>query len=187
LRDVTVWRVVIAIGVLCMPQFAVLTFGTVFLHDLAHLGIAAISGTMVVVQTGAMVMRVGSGRFTDLRGNRRAYLRGSSLVAAVSFAALALAVHAVLHAPILAATIALAGVCVSAWHGVAYTELATLAGTSRAGTALGLANTLVYVGFFLTPLVIPRLLIAGSWVTVWVAASLCALITWPLFPRAVRR
>ena len=32
----------------------------------------------------------------------------------------------------------------SAWHGVAYTELATLAGTERAGTALGMANTAVY-------------------------------------------
>jgi MFS family permease len=187
LRDATVWRVVIGIGVLCVPQFAVLTFGAVFLHDLAHLGVAAISGTMVVVQTGAMAMRVCSGRFTDLRGNRRAYLRGSTLVAAASFVALALAVHLALHATMLAATIALAGICVSAWHGVAYTELATLAGTSRAGTALGLANTLVYAGFFLTPLVIPHLLIAGSWVTVWMAAGLCALLTWPLFPRASRR
>lgn len=187
LRDATVWRVVIAIGVLCIPQFAVLTFGAVFLHDLAHLGVAAISGTMVVVQTGAMVMRVWSGRFTDLRGNRRSYLRGSTLVAAASFVALALAVHVALHAAMLAAMIALAGICVSAWHGVAYTELATLAGTSRAGTALGLANTLVYFGFFLTPLVIPHLLIAGSWVTVWAAAGLCALVTWPLFPRASRR
>jgi len=187
LRDATVWRVVIGIGVLCVPQFAVLTFGAVFLHDLAHLGVAAISATMAAVQTGAMAMRVWSGRFTDLRGNRRAYLRGSTLVAAASFVALALAVHLALHATMLAAMIALAGICVSAWHGVAYTELATLAGTSRAGTALGLANTLVYAGFFVTPLVIPHLLIAGSWVTVWMAAGLCALVTWPLFPRASRR
>jgi hypothetical protein len=69
---------------------------------------------------------------------------------------------------------------------VAYTELATLAGTSRAGTALGLANTLVYVGFFLTPIVIPPLLVAGSWPGVWAAAGLCALVAWLLFPRAAR-
>lgn len=187
LRDATVWRVVFAIGVLCAPQFAVLTFATVFMHDHAHLGVAAISGTMVVVQLGAMVMRVWSGRFTDRRGNRRAYLRGSTLVASAAFVALALAVHAALAVAVLAAMIAVAGICVSAWHGVAYTELATLAGTPRAGTALGLANTLVYVSFFLTPIVIPHLLIVGSWASVWAAAGLFALLAWPLFPRTVRR
>jgi MFS family permease len=184
LREATVWRVVLAIGILCVPQFAVLTFATVFMHDHAHLGIAAISGTMVVVQVGAMTMRVWSGRFTDRRGNRRAYLRGSALVASASFLVLALAVQVSLAVPVLAAMIAIAGICVSAWHGVAYTELATLAGTSRAGTALGLANTLVYVGLFLTPIVIPPLLVAGSWPSVWAAAGLCALVAWPLFPRA---
>jgi predicted MFS family arabinose efflux permease len=79
LRDAQIWRVVWGIGILCAPMFAVVTFATVFLHDLAHLGIGAISGTMVVLQLGAMVMRVWSGLSTDRRGNRRAYLRGSTL------------------------------------------------------------------------------------------------------------
>ncbi|CAN0626046.1 putative MFS family arabinose efflux permease [Burkholderia multivorans] len=186
LRDALIWRVVLGIGILCAPQFAVLTFATVFLHDLAHLGIGAISGTMVVVQLGAMAMRVWSGRFTDRHGNRRAFLRGSTLVAVASFIALALAVRMSLDAMALAAMIAVAGICVSAWHGVAYTELATLAGTSRAGTALGMANTMVYVGLFLTPLAIPHLLVAGSWASVWLAAGLCALVTYPLFPKPLR-
>ncbi len=33
LRDRMIWRVVVGIGILCIPQFAVLTFATVFLHD----------------------------------------------------------------------------------------------------------------------------------------------------------
>ena len=183
-----IWRVVLGIGILCSPQMAVLTFATVFLHDAAHLGIAAISGTMAVVQTGAMAMRVWSGRFTDRRGNRRAYLRGSTLVAAASFVVLALAVRAFGDASgaLLMVLIALAGICVSAWHGVAYTELATLAGTARAGTALGMANTAVYAGLFITPLAIPHVLAAGSWATVWLVAGLCALCAFPLFPRPQR-
>jgi MFS family permease len=183
LRDAQIWRVVLGIGLLCSPQMAVLTFATVFLHDAAHLGIAAISGTMAAVQTGAMAMRVWSGRFTDRRGNRRAYLRGSTLVAAASFAVLAAALEG-FHASgaWLMALVAFAGICVSAWHGVAYTELATLAGTARAGTALGMANTAVYAGLFVTPLVIPHLLAAGSWGVVWFVAGLCALGAYPLFP-----
>ncbi|QCP53901.1 MFS transporter [Trinickia violacea] len=188
LTDIQIWRVVLGIGILCVPQFAVLTFATVFLHDFARLHAAGISATMAVIQSGAMAMRVWSGRYTDKRGNRRSYLRGSTLVAAGSFAVLALAV-AVLHntfAAVLVALIAVAGICVSAWHGVAYTELATLAGPQRAGTALGMANTVVYGGLFVAPIAIPHLLAASSWTGVWIAAGLSALLTYPLFPKAMR-
>ncbi|MDR5856906.1 MFS transporter [Caballeronia sp. LZ050] len=188
LRRPCIWRMVTGIGVLCVPQFAVLTFATVFLHDAGGFGVTAISATMGAIQLGAMVMRVASGRLTDRHGNRRAYLRASTLVASASFVALAAATaFGVARAPVLlAAILVLAGVCVSAWHGVAYTELATLAGTAHAGTVLGMANTAVYVGFFLTPLAIAQVLSFGSWTTVWLVAGLSALFALPLFPRRAR-
>lgn len=185
LGDMQIWRVALGIGALCVPQLAVLTFGTVFLHDFGRLGTAGISATMAAIQIGAMVMRVWSGRHTDRRGNRRGYLRGSTLVAAASFAALAAAV-ALGHTLSIASIVALivfAGVCVSAWHGVAYAELATLAGPARAGTALGMANAIVYVGLFIVPLLLPHLLAASSWAVVWFVAGLIALAVYPLFPR----
>lgn len=183
-----IWRVVAGIGILCVPQFAVLTFATVFLHDFGHIGIAGITATMVTVQLGAMIMRVASGRFTDKRGNRRAYLRGSTLVAVASFVVLGVVVGSGQRLPeaLLIALIAFAGICVSAWHGVAYTELATLAGKDRAGTALGMVNTGVYLGLFLAPLCIPHLLAIGSWGVVWLAAAACALVAYPLFPKPVK-
>ncbi|MXN74061.1 MFS transporter [Burkholderia sp. 4701] len=183
-----VWRVVLGIGVLCAPQFAVLTFATVFLHDHIRLGVAGISAAMVALQAGAMAMRVWSGRHTDRHGNRRAYLRGSVLVAVASFALLAAATAAHPRVPSIAivAVLVFAGVCVSAWHGVAYTELATLAGANHAGTALGMANTCVYLGLFATPLAIPPLLAHASWSVVWLAAAACACAAWPLFPRPAR-
>ncbi|KAG8151118.1 MFS transporter [Burkholderia catarinensis] len=178
-----VWRIVLGIGALCAPQFAVLTFATVFLHDFGRLGLAGISAAMVVLQLGAMVMRVWSGRHTDRHGNRRAYLRGSVLVAAGSFTLLAAATAGSPHVPLAAivAILVFAGICVSAWHGVAYTELATLAGANHAGTALGMANTVVYLGLFATPLAIPPLLAIGSWSVVWLVAALVAGATYPLF------
>ncbi|MDR5818423.1 MFS transporter [Caballeronia sp. LZ033] len=188
LRDVQVWRVVFGIGVLCVPQFAVLSFATIFLHDAARFGVTAISATMGALQLGAIGMRVWSGRHTDRHGNRRAYLKMSTVVACASFVVLGLATAlGAVHLPVLlAAMLILAGVCVSAWHGVAYTELATLAGTARAGTALGMANTAVFVGFFLTPLAIPHVLALGSWPLVWLAAGVCASLAWPLFPKPAR-
>ncbi|PTB20264.1 MFS transporter [Trinickia symbiotica] len=185
LTDAGVWRVALGIGILCVPQFAVLTFATVFLHDFARVGTAGISLTMAAVQIGAMAMRIWSGRYTDRRGNRRAYLRGSTLVAAASFAVLASAVMLGRGVPIavVVAMVVVAGICISAWHGVAYAELATLAGPSRAGTALGMGNTVVYAGLFLAPLAIPHLLAASSWAGVWWVAGLLALGVYPLFPR----
>ncbi|MCA7940468.1 MFS transporter [Burkholderia cepacia] len=183
LASARVWRIVLGIGLLCAPQFAVLTFATVFLHDFGRLGLAGISAAMVVLQLGAMVMRVWSGRHTDRHGNRRAYLRGSVLVAAGSFTLLAAATAGSPHVPLAAivAILVFAGVCVSAWHGVAYTELATLAGANHAGTALGMANTVVYLGLFATPLAIPPLLAVSSWSVVWLTAALVAGATYPLF------
>ncbi|NTX32528.1 MFS transporter [Burkholderia pyrrocinia] len=178
-----VWRIVLGMGLLCAPQFAVLTFATVFLHDFGRLGLAGISAAMVALQLGAMVMRVWSGRHTDRHGNRRAYLRGSVLVAAGSFTLLAAATAGSPHVPLAAivAILVFAGICVSAWHGVAYTELATLAGANHAGTALGMANTIVYLGLFATPLAIPPLLAVSSWSVVWLATALIAGATYPLF------
>jgi MFS family permease len=191
LRNVAVWRIAIAIGVLCVPQVAVLTFASVFLHDFAGMGTLVISASLAAVQTGAMVMRVWSGRFTDRRGNRRSFLRLYSMLSAAGFAALGLlvlAAAAMLGAhpalmPAIAVLLVAAGISVSAWHGVAYTEMATLAGASRAGTALGLANSFVFVAFFLVPIAIPGLLAVASWTGVWLAASACALIAWPIFLR----
>ena len=188
LRDARVWRIVAGIGILCAPQFAVLSFGTVFLHDFGHAGLATITATMVFVQVGAMVMRVWSGRWTDRNRNRPAYLRACSGLTVVLFAGLAaLALAAGTHAAdspalriALVVLLGVSGVCVSAWHGVAYTELATLAGASRAGTALGMANTSVFLVCFVTPFSIPHLLALQGWPMVWLAASACALVAMPL-------
>lgn len=193
LRDARVWRIVAGIGILCAPQFAVLSFGTVFLHDFGHASFAAITATMVFVQIGAMVMRVWSGRWTDRRRNRPAYLRACSGLSMLLFAGLALLVllggaHAADSAALRVALIvllAVSGVCVSAWHGVAYTELATLAGAARAGTALGMANTSVFLVCFVTPFSIPHLMALQGWPLVWLAASACALVAMPLLvPRS---
>lgn len=187
LHDLRVWRIVAGIGILCGPQFAVLSFGTVFLHDVGHARQAAITVAMVALQVGAMGMRIWSGRWTDRRRNRPAYLRGCALLSVLLFVALGMLAFSgdrVTGAPIgragLLVLLALTGTCVSAWHGVAYTELASLAGAARAGTALGMANTSVFVVCFITPLSIPHLIALQGWPLVWFAAAACALLALPL-------
>lgn len=176
------WRLVAAIGLLCVPQFAVLSYGTVFLHDHGHLDLASITFVMVALQAGAMVMRIWSGRHTDRHANRPAYLRASTLIALALFLLLAAVTASGASGWLLMSAVVLAGIGVSAWHGVAYTELAVQAGSASAGTALGMANTAVFIGFFCTPVLIAQLLDRGTWWWVWTAAGLVALATRPLFP-----
>lgn len=187
LRRADIWRIVFAIGLLCVPQFAVLTFASIFLHDYAHAGLGVITATLVTIQAGAMITRVWSGRWTDRRGNRRAYLRGCTLLTVAAFLVLAACVHGSAASPalmaLLPAVLAAAGIAVSAWHGVGYTELAAVAGADRAGTALGMVNTVVFFGFFLTPLALPQWLALTSWPVVWATTAVVALCVWPLFPR----
>ncbi|MBS0342110.1 MAG: MFS transporter [Proteobacteria bacterium] len=194
MRDRRVWRLVAGIGILCAPQFAVLSFGTVFLHDVGHVGLMATSATMTCVQLGAMAMRVWSGHWTDRRRNRPAYLRACSALTVLLFAALGMAAmpgEGVLAGSSLACAalvglVAVSGICVSAWHGVAYTELATLSGAGRTGTALGMANTAVFAVCFVTPLSIPYLRAAHGWPLVWLAAGACAVVALPLLAPATR-
>ena len=188
LRDPDVWRIVAGIGILAAPQFAVLSLGTIFLHDIGHAGLAATTTTMVTVQAGAMAMRIWSGRWTDRRRNRPAFLRACTLASALLFAALAATAFAgdagvvgsiTLRAGLIA-LLAISGVAVSAWHGVAYAELATRSGAAQAGTALGMANTAVFGVCFLTPPVMAHLVTWHGWALAWLAASACAWVAMPL-------
>jgi len=167
----------------------VLSFGTVFLHDYGHAGLATITVAMALVQVGAMVMRVWSGRWTDRQRNRPAYLRACSGLSAALFAGLALFSALadggqLLGSPLLRAgllvLLAICGICVSAWHGVAYVQLASCAGAQRSGTALAMANTCVFSVCFVTPLAVPHLLALQGWPLVWLLASGCALMARPL-------
>lgn len=186
LRDPTIWRMVAGIGLLCAPQFAVLSFGTVFLHDFARLGLVPISAAMAAVQLGAMGLRIWSGRWTDQRGNRPAYLRACALFSVAAFMSLsAMALLSSTTHPgglgwLLGSLLVLSGLIVSAWHGVAYAELGTRAGAAQSGTALGMANTSVFLVCFLTPIAIPHLLALQGWPLVWLAAGLVAMAARPL-------
>ena len=184
LHNPAVWQLSLGIGLLCAPQFAVLQFGTLFLHDVGHIGPAAIATSMAALQIAAMVLRIWSGHWTDQRGNRNAYLRGCMVVSAVLFAVLAAtsAAHTGSGAA-LALLLVACGTAISAWHGVAYAELATRAGAAQAGTALGLCNTFVFVANFLTPQGVAALLPHASWAVVWLVAAACSLAAWPLLGR----
>jgi sugar phosphate permease len=186
------WRMVLGVGALCVPQIAAVTFAAVFLHDVGHLGTAAISGSIVAFQIGAAITRVWSGRFTDRHKNRRPFLRACALLTAAIFGSLGVlvglaSVSSGYAGPAVTAAVALVvlgGTVAQTWHGIAYTELATIAGAKYVATALGLGNTFVFAVYFLTPLAIPLVLQVSTWKGVWLAAASAAVLAFALFPNS---
>ena len=190
LRSWKVWRVVLAVGILCAPQFAIMTFAMIFLHDQFNIPVASISGLLFVIQMSSILTRISSGRWTDRRQNRKPYLKACSLLCAAAFAALALITALVGGGTMSTLTwlplagLLVAGVLVSAWHGVGYTELASEAGSAKVATALAMGNAAVFLVLFVTPSVVPWVAGQLSWASTWGVMALLCVVAHGLFPRA---
>jgi len=189
LKRPDIWRIVTAIGILCGPQFVLLTFGSVFLVDVGQVSVYVSSISLVAIQLGAMVSRIWSGHWTDKNKNRKRYLKTCSILSIAAFLVLACSGSMLSEFPPHLATTFLiiifiiSGVLISAWHGVAYTELAAMAGSKYVGTALAMGNTLVFIVLFLTPLIVPYLATHFSWTSVWSVATFCAIYSYVSFPK----
>ncbi|MFT4266461.1 MAG: MFS transporter [Xenophilus sp.] len=176
-----VWRLALASGLLTAPQIAVLTFGGVFLHDRKAAGLSLIAGVIVVVQVTGSIARIVIGHYSDHGADRRTLVRGMGLLAAASTATLAIFADA--GTCWVASLVCLSGLTASAWHGVAYTEMATMAGAARAGTALGIIGMSIFASAFITPALIPFLLSASSWPITWGVFAFAALLAVPIAPK----
>ncbi|MFF0306852.1 MFS transporter [Streptosporangium sp. NPDC004379] len=181
-RDV--WRLALAGSLLTVPQFAVLTFTAVFLHDARGTGTALAAGTVLVAQLGGGAARIWTGRRSDRNGDRRTPIRLIGTLTALAMAGAAVLAHA--PVPLTVAALALGGLLANSWHGLAYTEIAVMAGADRAGAALGLVGTTIFAAAFVTPLLVPVALAASSWQGVWALAAVAPLLAVPLTPRGRR-
>jgi len=184
LRRPDIWRLALASGLLTAPQIAVLTFAGVYLHDVRHLGIATIAELLIVVQLGGGVLRVWSGRQSDKYRNRRSFVRAFGLLAGLAMLGVAFAGQ--WPTAVVMGLFGLSGLFANAWHGVAFTEIAVMAGAARAGSAIGLEGTTIFASAFLTPLLIPFVLASTSWPAVWGVIALAALVAVPLAPGPVK-
>jgi MFS family permease len=184
LRRWPIWRVAITAFLLDLPQFTVLTFGSVFLHEVEHLSLGFIAVMLVIVQVLGGVSRVAGGKWTDWHGGRyrRTIVRVYSWLIAAAFAGVAL--YHVSPVWLAVSLLVAGGFLACGWHGVHYAEIAIMAGAERSGAALGLENTMVFGGAFATPLLIPALLSVSSWpVVMLVIGAAPAVVSAVLMPR----
>ena len=181
LRRLDIWRLAIASGLLAVPQIAVLTFGGIFLHDQKDANLATIATVVIVVQVAGSIARIVLGQRSDKGVNRRTLVRCIGLLAAMATGSLAFFANAGIHWVI--PLVCFTGFVASAWHGVAYTEIAVMAGPGRAGTALGIIGMTIFAAAFITPALIPIVLAASSWHVVWGLIAFAALLAVPISPK----
>lgn len=175
LRDGRVWRLALASMFLTVPQFAILAFAAVFLIDVFHTPLFVASSALVLVQVLGGIARILAGHLTDRRFERMPTLRWMSVLAAASLFMLSVLSSTNYSWPVVIMVI-IAGTVANAWHGVAYTEIASIV-PHKAATALGLENTAVFAMGFITPLVIPIVLSSAGWILVWILSAIACSVS----------
>ncbi len=177
LANYSVWRVVIAAGLLTVPQMAVLTFGGLYMHDYLKMDLTDITIVLVGVQVFGAFLRVATGKYTDKANNRMQTIKYIAIGCGVACVLLA----AVAQMKILALFLfMITGVLGHAWHGIGYTEVAIQAGMERAGTALGMIGTTVFIAAFLTPFMLSRILESFDWKIAWFVVAILTLLAVPV-------
>jgi MFS family permease len=168
------WRICIVAVVLTLSQMSILTFASIFLHDYKHLNIYLISTIIIVVQFAGAALRIITGHISDRFKNRRQQIRWIAVIAGTAAILLGLGIS--LNTFIVVLLLMIMGVAGNSWHGLAYTDIAVMAGVEKAGTALGMIGASVFASSFITPIIISHILESSNWAVVWVVIGLLTLI-----------
>jgi len=172
-RDRRLWRLGVGSALLVAAQAALLGFIVLFLHDARGLSPALAGAALAGVQGAAAAGRLVAGRRSDREGLRIAPMRR---MAARTTALLVLtAVLAAGPGVLLYPALLVAAVATMTWNGLAFTAAAEIAGRARAGTAMGMQNTIVSVGGVLAPTAFGALVEASSWGLAYGALAIAPL------------
>ena len=175
-RDPRLWRLCTVSGLYVVAQMAVLSFVTLYLHDERGLTKGAAAAVLGLVQIGAVVLRVGAGRWSDRLGSRIVPLQriGLAMTATLGLATVLLDAPLVLLVP----AFVVAGALTMAWNGVAFAAVAELAGRARSGAALGIQQTVLSLAGVVAPIAFAAVVSAGSWHIAYGLAALFPLAGW---------
>ncbi len=175
-RDARLWRLGIGSGLFVAAQAAIIGFVVLFLHDERGMSLGDAALVLAAIQLVSAVSRIVVGRRSDRTDRRIVPLRHSGLAGALLVAVAAVVADAPLA--VLLPLLVIGGAAMSSWNGLAFTAAAEIAGRARAGTAMGMQNTLVSViGAFAAPL-FGVLVDATSWQAAYLAIAVAPLAGW---------
>lgn len=171
--DRRLWRLTAGAVLLILPQFGLVGFTVLYLHDAKHVAAGAAAAALACMQLGGAGLRVAAGRWSDSAGQRVGPMSRSAL--GVALAALVATLLAPLHAALAALTLALAGMVALSWNGLALAAALELAGTARAGLAVGFLNTALSLAAVVSPLLFALVVSHAGWQAGFAMLAACGL------------
>ncbi|MDQ1584602.1 MAG: hypothetical protein QOF36_2656 [Microbacteriaceae bacterium] len=175
------WRIHAVSMLLVVPQFAISTFGLVWLVTQLHFS-SLLAGLVVgVSQFAGAIGRIGVGVLSDRVGSHLKPLRWVSLSAVAVM--LLLAGAASLGAVWAAVIMIVAAIVTVADNGLAYTSVAEIAGPYWSGRALGAQNTGQFLAASIVGPAVGGLITLVGYPLAFAAVALCPAIAAPLVPR----
>jgi sugar phosphate permease len=176
-RDPRLWRLGAGSALLVTAQSGILAFVVVYLHEERGLSVLAAAATLASMQLAGAVARVAVGRWSDRRDARVDPIRRLGLAAA---AVLALAALLAATAPTVALVpvLALAGALAMSWNGLAFTAAAEMSGRDRAGSAIGIQNTILSLAGVFAPVGFAALAGGVSWPVAYAALAVSQVAGW---------
>jgi sugar phosphate permease len=173
-RDRMVWGLSGAAAAVALAQLATLAFMVVYLEEVRGWSVASAAATLAAAQIVGAFARPLAGVWSDRTATRLVPLRVLALVAAGALIALALAGSAA--SAVAAALLVTAAVASMAGNGVSFAAVAEAAGGPRAGTALGLQNTIVFVAVVIAPPAFGALVAVIGWQAAFGLLALAPLV-----------
>jgi MFS family permease len=174
LRDARLWWLCGGSSFYVAAQIAVTGFVVLFLHDERGFSPGEAAAVLGGIQVLATVLRIATGRWSDVIGSRLVPLRIVGLASSVTLALAA----AVLDAPsaLLVPAFVVAGGFSMSWNGLSFTAAAELAGRGRSGAAIGMQQTALSAAGALVPPAFAALVVATSWRVGFALAAVFPLV-----------
>jgi MFS family permease len=175
------WRIHGVSMLLVVPQFAISTFGLVWLVTELHFSSLAAGVVIGVSQFAGAIGRIGVGVLSDRVGSHLRPLRWVSIAAVAVM--LLMAVAASLGAAWAAVILIVAAIVTVADNGLAYTSVAEIAGPFWSGRALGAQNTGQFLAASIVGPAVGALITLVGYPLAFAAVALCPAAAVPLVPR----
>ena len=181
LRDRRLWTLSFGSGLYLFAQIALTSFFVLFLHDEHGVSAGAAAAALAVMQVGAVITRISSGRISDALHARIRPLRWIGLASCAG--ALVTAVLTTAPVGVVVPVMVVAGAISMAWNGLSVTAAAELAGIRRSGAAIGFQQTTLSVTGVVVPAAFAYVVDSTSWEAGFALASIGPLIGWWLLGR----
>jgi sugar phosphate permease len=176
LRDRRIYRLAIASGLLVAAQAAVIGFIPLFLHEARAVSEVAAGLALAGIQVGGIVLRVGTGWWSDRLGKRLGPLRMAA--AAVAVAWIVAPASFGLPLMVLVPIVVVAGSLAFSWNGLSFNAAAEYGERGRAGTAIALQQTALFASAALVAPAFGWLVSATSWRAAYLFVALGPVAAW---------